>query len=70
MKEVDIIPEDPKSVECIKQLEQVILWSYLSLVYVLVAIKFTFASPLSVAILELEIVLEPQYDLWTVLFPP
>ena len=25
MKEVDIIPDDPKSIECIKQLEQVIL---------------------------------------------
>lgn len=27
MKEVDIIPDDPKSAECIKQLEQVVIWS-------------------------------------------
>lgn len=31
MKEVDIIPDDPKSSECIKQLEQVILYEALHL---------------------------------------
>lgn len=30
MKEVDIIPDDPKSSECIRQLEQVILLNLLS----------------------------------------
>lgn len=27
MKEVDLIPDDPKSAECVKQLEQVHFWS-------------------------------------------
>lgn len=35
MKEVDLIPDDPKSAECIKQLEQVVSWSPLYLIYVL-----------------------------------
>ncbi|KAE8690018.1 Mitogen-activated protein kinase kinase kinase 5, putative isoform 2 [Hibiscus syriacus] len=39
MKEVDIIPDDPKSLECIKQLEQVIIQSPLLLSYVLVATR-------------------------------
>ena len=33
MKEVELLPDDPKSTECIKQLQQVILWNLLLLVH-------------------------------------
>jgi len=39
MKEVNIIPDDPKSAECLKQLEQV---SVASLSYFVVGIEFFF----------------------------
>jgi len=46
MKEVNIIPDDPKSAECLKQLEQV---SVASLSYFVVGIEFFFPlfSPLT-----------------------